>query len=146
MILHLGDHDPSGLDMTRDIQDRLDGFGCRMVKVVRIALTMAQVHEFQPPPNPTKLTDVRSTDYVAEYGDESWELDALSPETLASLINEWVDEAKDKTLFAKREKLEKEMRKSLLKTSQHWREVEAYAKTLKHKPTLAHPYDPLEPT
>ena len=37
VILQLGDHDPSGIDMTRDIQDRLLGFGVP-TEVKRLAL------------------------------------------------------------------------------------------------------------
>jgi hypothetical protein len=84
-ILHLGDHDPSGIDMTRDIQERLHLFGAE-TEVVRIALNMDQVRLYNPPPNPAKLTDSRCTKYLEEYGDESWELDALDPATLEKLI------------------------------------------------------------
>ncbi len=95
IILHLGDHDPSGIDMTRDIQDRLNLFGCP-VNVKRIALNMDQVKEHSPPPNPAKTTDSRYYSYIAEYGDESWELDALDPRTITELIKgtagEYTDE------------------------------------------------------
>lgn len=86
VIIHLGDHDPSGIDMTRDIRDRLALFGSR-VQVVRIALTMEQVEQYQPPPNPAKLTDSRVEGYMEEFGDESWELDALDPPVLDALID-----------------------------------------------------------
>lgn len=58
-IIHLGDHDPSGIDMTRDIQERMDMFGAD-VYVKRVALTMEQIEKFSPPPNPTKLSDARA--------------------------------------------------------------------------------------
>ena len=47
-ILHLGDHDPSGIDMTRDIQDRLRLFNAETV-VNRIALNMDQIKQYNPP-------------------------------------------------------------------------------------------------
>ena len=93
-ILHLGDHDPSGIDMTRDIRDRLNMFGCS-AEVDRIALTMEQVEEIQPPPTPAKITDTRSSAYIAEYGDESWELDALDPAYLERLIEDHVEQLTD---------------------------------------------------
>lgn len=89
VILHLGDHDPSGIDMTRDIQDRLNVFECP-VTVERIALTMPQIRALNPPPNPAKLSDSRAKDYVNTYGNESWELDALDPVFLTNLIEEQV--------------------------------------------------------
>lgn len=84
-VIHLGDHDPSGIDMTRDIEDRLRMFGS-FVKVERIALTMDQITEYDPPPNPAKTTDARYASYEELYGDESWELDALPPDVLDALI------------------------------------------------------------
>lgn len=91
-IIHLGDHDPSGIDMSRDIQDRLDLFtGHGVVQVNRIALTMTQVEEVEPPPNPAKLTDSRCNAYLEKYGDESWELDALDPVYLSDLIRRNVE-------------------------------------------------------
>lgn len=77
IMLHLGDHDPSGMNMTRDNEDRLSQFAGMLVEVRRIALNMDQVELYNPPPNPAKLTDCRATKYIEEYGDESWELDAL---------------------------------------------------------------------
>jgi len=89
VILHLGDHDPSGIDMTRDIKDRLAMFGSSVL-VRRIALTMDQIDELGPPPNPAKLSDSRARDYIAQYGDESWELDALEPAYMVDLITDHV--------------------------------------------------------
>ena len=88
LVIHLGDHDPSGIDMTRDISDRLYMFaGYTNIEVRRIALTMAQIEELQPPPNPAKITDSRYEQYVQNYGEESWELDALEPQYIVDLIN-----------------------------------------------------------
>lgn len=86
IVFHLGDHDPSGIDMSRDIADRLRLFGRGKVEVKRIALNMDQVEEHEPPPNPAKETDARFAGYSDLYGDESWELDALSPTTISELI------------------------------------------------------------
>lgn len=70
IIIHLGDHDPSGIDMTRDIQERLWLFGAD-VEVKRVALTMNQIDTYNPPPNPAKLSDSRCGKYIEQYGDES---------------------------------------------------------------------------
>lgn len=87
VLLYLGDHDPSGEDMVRDIATRLDMFGAD-VTVTKLALTMDQVRQYNPPPNPAKLTDPRAGAYVAEHGDESWEVDALPPNVLAQIIRD----------------------------------------------------------
>ncbi len=87
VVFHLGDHDPSGVDMSRDILSRLARFiGSANVK--RLALTMAQIREIDPPPSPAKLSDTRAGSYIAEFGYDSWELDALEPDAIAKLITE----------------------------------------------------------
>ena len=115
VILYLGDHDPSGLDMVRDIQKRIleflifgekiiendfgeieesetdavdpigDEEGKKNFVVIPIALNMAQIKKYNLPPNPAKITDPRATWYFSQYGKQSWELDALKPEVLMKL-------------------------------------------------------------
>lgn len=106
ILLHLGDHDPSGIDMTRDIQERLAMFGSD-VEVKRIALNMGQVEKYNPPPNPAKTTDSRYQSYISEYGEESWELDALDPRVIVDLIQRiaggFTDEEKRAVLIEKQE-------------------------------------------
>jgi hypothetical protein len=96
LILHLGDHDPSGIDMSRDLEERVHMFGegCHF-ELKRIALNMDQVEEKNPPPNPAKVTDSRFENYQAKYGDESWELDALPPQYLAALVSRHIDDEID---------------------------------------------------
>lgn len=86
VLFHLGDHDPSGIDMTRDNQERLELYSGQFVTVKRLALNMDQIEKYAPPPNPAKLTDSRAENYVAEHGTSSWELDALEPSIISDLI------------------------------------------------------------
>lgn len=105
LILHLGDHDPSGIDMSRDLTDRINLFGERSdFELRRIALNMDQVEEEQPPPNPAKITDSRFEGYQRKYGDESWELDALQPSYLSSLLTEHIDREIDHETWSERER------------------------------------------
>lgn len=124
VLLYLGDHDPSGLDMIRDVEDRISEFliwlegyfwksecenpkskwfhsyefgidGWRAYfktewirkkfRVEHVALTSDQVKQYNPPPNPAKVTDPRAGKYVSKYGKVSWELDSLEPEILMQL-------------------------------------------------------------
>lgn len=114
-ILQFSDHDPSGLDMTRDIKDRLALFGTS-AKVARLALNIAQVKKLNLPPNPAKETDIRFANYAAEFGPESWELDALEPDMLADLVRRAVHKLRDQKTWE--EALEEE--------SKQVRELEAY--------------------
>lgn len=89
VVLHLGDHDPSGIDMTRDLQERIQLFADQEFDVEelnRIALTMEQIKEQKPPANPAKATDKRFAKYRRRFGVESWELDALKPDYLDRLV------------------------------------------------------------
>ena len=140
VVLHLGDHDPSGIDMTRDIGDRLRKFvagdlvrGDNAVEEVlemldnlrvdRIALNMDQVDQYNPPPNPTKLTDSRAGAYVADYGFDSWELDALDPDVLVQLIRDKVAEQCDEVLWDAAVGEEDEQRTFLADAAERWGEL-----------------------
>ncbi len=95
MLFYLGDHDPSGEDMVRDVGDRLEMFGAA-VDVVKLALTMDQIEQYDPPPNPAKITDSRAAAYIAKHGEHSWEVDALPPNVLAQIIRSALRGAVDK--------------------------------------------------
>lgn len=103
VILYLGDHDPSGLDMDRDIEERVllftrfmeNAYDHEQIDVQRVALTKEQIRLYNPPPNPAKLTDSRAAAYVKRHGPKSWELDALEPRVLAKLVEEAVLEHRD---------------------------------------------------
>lgn len=114
IIFHLGDHDPSGKDMTWDIWKRLavfqhyspksvdrhyeheEAFNTTVFDAVddfsvrRLALNWDQIEEYDPPPNPAKQTDSRHSTYETAFGEASWELDALEPEVIIALIREAV--------------------------------------------------------
>jgi hypothetical protein len=168
-VIHLGDHDPSGVDMTRDIEDRLrlfinkdngrilarkavEQFGVTynddgtvikderydraiewidvqrtklgQLRIDRIALNMDQIDEYNPPPNPAKLTDSRATKYIDEYGDESWELDALEPTVLAQLVLDAIEENRDEELWEAATAKQERKRELLVSAAERWSEVE----------------------
>ncbi len=112
-ILHLGDHDPSGIDMTRDIIDRVQMFTGENIKVERLALNMDQVQQYNPPENPAKLSDSRANVYVAEFGTASWELDALEPQVMGNLIRDFIMEHRDHDLWNAAVEAEDEYRQEL---------------------------------
>lgn len=85
VLFYLGDFDPSGEDMVRDIETRLRMFGAH-VRVEKVALTMEQIKKYRPPPNPAKVSDPRAKAYIQEHGNKSWEVDALEPSVLQSVI------------------------------------------------------------
>lgn len=90
VVLYFGDHDPSGIDMTRDVYERLQLLSGKDITVDRMALNMPQVKKYNPPPNPAKETDARFSRYINMFGETCWELDALNPTVLADLVRSGV--------------------------------------------------------
>ncbi|MEY9837403.1 hypothetical protein [Streptacidiphilus sp. EB103A] len=122
IVVHLGDHDPSGVDMTRDIQDRLNLFGST-AEVRRIALNMPQVEQYNPPPNPAKLTDSRATGYISLFGRSSWELDALEPTMLDGLLETEIRSWRDDDQWERDLAAMEHERELLTAVSARWPEV-----------------------
>lgn len=89
VILHMGDHDPSGMDMTRDNYDRLRLLSRDAgIEVQRIALNMDQIKQYDPPPQWAKTSDTRYKGYVEQFQtDKSWELDSLKPDVLMEIVS-----------------------------------------------------------
>jgi hypothetical protein len=110
-IIH---HDPSGLDMSADLRRRFDMLWAINSHVNRIALTMDQIEEYNPPPNFAKVSDSRSDGYIAKYGNQSWELDALEPQVISDLIKGAVLDRRDDDLWAQATEREAEMKERLL--------------------------------
>ena len=113
-ILHFSDHDPSGLNMTQDIQSRLSRYGSH-AKVKRIALTYTQVRQFGLEPMPTKISDSRWREYSIQYGSQCWELDALPPNELQNIIRDAIKAHVDASRWNKTFKEIEKERRSLQK-------------------------------
>lgn len=121
-IFYLGDHDPSGIDMTRDITERLVQFsrldnnddGYEAITIHRIALNYDQVQIWNPPENPAKQTDSRYESYAREFGESSWELDAVEPQTLAGLLRDGITDLIDMEQWKLIAKREEDMRNELI--------------------------------
>jgi hypothetical protein len=132
-VFYLGDHDPSGIDMTRDVKDRLlmySGLGNfpefhgDVFFVERLALNMDQIEKWKPPENPAKETDARFYSYVREFGSSSWELDAIEPGELANLVTEAVLLRRDDEAWEQAVDQEEVGRAALLKFVQEYNDRE----------------------
>ena len=126
-IIYLGDYDPSGLDMIRDIASRIEEFQVgyndghlveeMFFEVIPIALTKEQIDQYDPPPNPAKITDPRAKNFIKKHGDMSWEVDALRPDVLNQLLDDAILSYIDEDLYKEileQEKVDKEKLKSLI--------------------------------
>ena len=131
VIIHLGDHDPSGIQMTEDIERRLrlfsrgyDDLESVHVEVKRIALNLDQIEQYKPPPNPAKQTDTRYQQYVDRFGiEESWELDALDPNTIVDLVDKTIYGIVDMSKWIDLHQLQEEHRNQLQIVSSKWKDV-----------------------
>lgn len=122
-VIYIGDFDPSGQDMIRDIasriqefnagEDRGDWYGYNF-SIVPIALTRTQIEKYNPPPNPAKISDPRAGEYMIKHGDMSWEVDALRPEVLNQILTDAIVREINMTDYAHMLHLEEEHRNKLI--------------------------------
>lgn len=127
VMIHLGDHDPSGIDMTRDNSDRLALFGeSGEIEVRRIALNMDQVEQYNPPPNPAKITDSRADAYIERFGRTSYELDALDPRSLDKLITTEIESLIDPDIWTESHREQRQRRKVLKSFYERFGELSQY--------------------
>lgn len=124
VLLHLGDHDPSGIDMSRDIRERLSMFEVHDINFKRIALNMQQVEAYDPPPNPAKITDSRAGKYIKEFGHDSWELDALTPNVISELIHSHVIKYRNMDTYERVLQREEMSREILIEVASNWSNLE----------------------
>lgn len=120
IVFYLGDHDPSGVDMTRDIFERVCMFAEYRVTVKRIALNTDQIEQYNPPPAPAKTTDSRYEGYAQIHGDEAWELDALEPTVITQLIASEMQRIIDKKAWEASKSREAREERQLAKVAENW--------------------------
>jgi hypothetical protein len=123
IVLHLGDHDPNGLDMTRDNRDRLGMFAGTEVEVRRLALNIEQVRQYRPPPNFAKETDTRFVAHEREFGTRCWELDALDPDVISGLVDREIRSLVDMETWNASIGREREQRAVFATLSKNWKKV-----------------------
>ena len=129
MLIYLGDHDPSGMDMDNDIRNRMGNFffedkDCLIDEFRRIALTMDQIEQYNPPENPAKINDRRFDSYAEKYGESSWELDALEPSVLSEIVENAILEYVDMEEFDRISMIEEDEKEEMKLFADKWREDE----------------------
>jgi hypothetical protein len=114
-IYYLGDWDPSGLDIERNIEDRLNEFADADIEFTRIAVTPEQVEQWSLPTRPTKRTDTRAKYFKGD----SVEVDAIPPNQLRSLVAKCIERHVDEDQLEKTRIAERSERQLL----ESWDEV-----------------------
>jgi hypothetical protein len=82
-LYYFGDYDPSGVDITANVERRLREFAPEAtIHFSRVAVTEEQIQQWQLPSRPTKKTDSRSQGFAGE----SVEVDSIEPGQLRELV------------------------------------------------------------
>jgi len=92
-VLYLGDHDPSGRDIERDIYRRARTASGKDFTLERLAIHPEDIQLFNLPPQKIKNTDTRSQGFRKKFGAKAptVELDALPVEELRRRVREAVE-------------------------------------------------------
>jgi hypothetical protein len=101
VLLILSDFDPDGEEIAHSLARSLrDDFDIYHVKAVKVALTAAQVEEFDlPPVMQAKKSSTNYRRFADEHGDDVFELEAVPPQVLQNLLRDAIDAVIDKKAF-----------------------------------------------
>lgn len=109
-LYYFGDHDPSGVDIPRKVEEDLREFAPDAdITFDRVAVTPELIDELDLPTRPTKRTDSRSKNFVGE----SVEVDAIPPATLRSMVERCVEQHVDPERLAAAKEVEQAERDTL---------------------------------
>src|SRR5262249_40452542 len=88
-LYHFGDHDPSGQDAARDIEEKIRRYAPKAeIHFERVAVTLEQIEQWALPSRPPKATDKRAR----KLGDKpNVELDAIPANELRALVRERIE-------------------------------------------------------
>ena len=116
-IYYFGDYDPSGVDITRAVEEGLREFAPEAeIYFERVAVTRQQIADWQLPTRPTKTTDSRSKNFEGE----SVEVDAIPPATLRELVSDCIMRHIGELEYSSLAATEKLERETMLRISEAW--------------------------
>ncbi len=135
---YLGDFDPSGFDLERDLRDKLGRYSglpiwtyeppgqepCyvdnahRFVSWVRLGVTEADFVDHDLVRIPVKRSDNRAAGFIQEYGTDCAEIDAIPPSELRRRVADAIDRHIDVERWNRLLKVEEAERETLLQFSQ----------------------------
>ena len=131
VALYIGDYDPSGLCMSEhDLPQRIKEYGGDHIDLRRIALTADQTGSLRSfpasdkGPKGGKKGDPRYGWFVKNFGDRCWELDAMDPRDLRSLVENEINTRIDRDLWQQQETHQEREKKSIETLLRWWANVE----------------------
>lgn len=118
----LTDFDPSGLKIAETVgRELVERAAPVSVEIERLAVTQGQIASYTLPTRPTKTTDTRARAFVAQYGTNSVELDALPPDALRELVRKAIERHMDKRQLHSLKMAEREERHLVAAFGNTWR-------------------------
>lgn len=113
-LYYFGDHDPSGVDITRAVEEGIREFAPGAdITFERVAVTRDQIVDLGLPTRPTKTTDSRHRGFEGE----SVEVDAIPPAELRRLVEDCIACHVDQDALERTRLIEEEERKVMRKIS-----------------------------
>jgi hypothetical protein len=120
LLLHLGDHDPSGVSVYESMAEDLEAFGedqgeDGLIEVRRVALTPAQIQllGIATTPDEVKPSDSRSKAFIARGLEPAAQLEAIPPDTLTVIVRQAVETALDVDILAASQAQEQQERRQV---------------------------------
>jgi hypothetical protein len=111
-VLHLGDHDPSGVQRFSALDEDVVAFAEHYggdIEFSRLAVTPAQARRYRLPSAPPKETDRRRFE-----GNETWQIEALDPRELANIVRMAIEGRLDRAIFDEVIAQEEDIRQAVL--------------------------------
>jgi hypothetical protein len=92
-IFYIGDYDPSGEDIERDIHKRAQNASGKSFTITRLAIHREDIRRFRLPPQKIKDSDPRSAGFRKRHGKDAStvELDALPVEELRARVRSAIE-------------------------------------------------------
>jgi hypothetical protein len=109
-IYYFGDHDPSGCDIDRFVEQELRRYApAADITFERVAVLREQIQQLSLPTRPTKRTDSRARNFDGA----SVEVDAIHPEVLRGICEECITEHVDDEVLQRTQSIEEAERETL---------------------------------
>jgi len=112
VVLHIGDHDPSGVSMFLAFLEDVQAFTRELggnVTFTRIAVTPRQIGEYRLPTAPPKATD------RIAFAGQTCQAEALPPDALANILRTAIEERIDQHMLTRVLRQERRIRRELSK-------------------------------
>jgi hypothetical protein len=109
-VLHIGDHDPSGVHLYLALLEDVKAFAQRLggeVMFDRLAVTPPQIERYALPTAPAKATDDRA------FGGDTCQAEALAPDQLATILRDAIESRLDRAAYDAALRRERQIRRRL---------------------------------